>query len=49
MTLANPAITVRASRARVGAAWSRNQVAMTTKAGSYRTAAMAKPMPVQMA
>jgi hypothetical protein len=34
MALANPATTVRASSARVRSAWSRNQVAMATKAGS---------------
>ena len=49
MTLANPATTVRASRARVRSVPSRNQLAMTTKAGSYSTAAMTTPMPAQMA
>jgi hypothetical protein len=34
MTLANPAITVKASSARLRSASSGNQVAMTTKAGS---------------
>jgi hypothetical protein len=49
MTLANPATTVRASSARVRSAASWNQVAMTAKAGSYRTAAMTRPTPAQMA
>jgi hypothetical protein len=49
MTLANPAITVRPSRARLRSAASRYQLAMTANAGSYSTAAIARPMPTQMA
>jgi len=49
MTLANPAITVRPSRARLRWAGSRYQVAMIANAGSYSTAAMVRPMPTQMA
>jgi hypothetical protein len=49
MTLANPATTVRASSARARSAASWNQVAMMAKAGSYRTAAMVRPMLAQMA